>query len=269
MVKQHNQLMLALLVLADLAVTAASAGAAYVVSAGLGLVGPDLPAGSLAGALAMCLVITPLVFSRCDLYRPRRTAGLWSEWADVARACLLAWLLTVAAGAFVLPIREVWPLPAIFAAAWIVGMGTFRTLARLALHRARRRGWNLRSAAIVGDGRTVESLLDELRANPWTGIRVLYVVADEPAAGGIGGVRIAGPVDRLAECFRAEPVELVFVAMPAEQQGRTPDILNTLAGLVTDVCFVPDMPAHHLLRRQVSQLGTVPIVSLTHTPHAC
>ena len=43
-------------------------------------------------------------------------------------------------------------------------------------------------------------------------------------------------------------------------------MLNTLSGFVTDVCFVPDMPAPSLLRRQVSQLGALPIVSLTHTP---
>ena len=265
MVKQHNQLMLALLGVADLSVTAAAAAAAYAISAAVGLIPAGLPGGALAGALAVCLAITPLVFSRCDLYRPRRTAGLWSEWGDVARGCMLAWVLAVAAGAFLLPIRDVWPLPVLFAVTWVAGMGAFRTMARLALRWARRRGWNLRSAAIVGDGRCVASLLDELHGNPWTGIRVRYVVADGPA-GEVAGVPVAGPVDRLAECFAAEPVELVFVALPAEQQGRTPAVLNTLAGFVTDVCFVPDMPAHPLLRRQVSQLGATPIISLTHTP---
>jgi len=264
-VKQHNQLMLALLGLADLSVTAAAAAAAYAVSWGVGLIPADLPGVALAGALAVCLAVTPLVFSRCDLYRPRRTAGLGGEWADVARGCMLAWLLTVAAAAFLLPIREAWPLPVLFAVTWVAGMGTFRTGVRLGLRWARRRGWNLRSAAIVGDGASVSGLLDELHGNPWTGIRVRYVVADGPA-GEVAGVPVAGPVDRLAECFAAEPVELVFVALPAEQQGRTPEVLNTLAGFVTDVCFVPDMPARPLLRRQVSQLGTTPIVSLTHTP---
>ena len=89
-------------------------------------------------------------------------------------------------------------------------------------------------------------------------------VANDP---GKNIIKVVGyPSRKLAECFQAEPVELVFVAMPAEQQGRTVDVLNTLSGFVTDVCFVPDMPAPSLLRRQVSLLGALPIVSLTHTP---
>ncbi len=266
MVKQHNQLMLALFALADLAVTAAAGAGSYGLAAVAGWLPGQQAARQWPALLALVLVLTPLVFSRCELYRPRRTATIISEWADLLRACLLVWLLTAAVGSFLLPGRHLLAVLGVFGPAWFAAMAAFRTAARAFLRWARRRGWNLRSAAIVGAGHSAQALLEEIHSNPWTGFRVCYVVADEDIGGKLMGVEVVGPIRELRACFQRRPVEFVFVALPAEQARQTEQVLNALAGVVTDVCVVPDVLGYHFLRHRVDQVGTVPVVSLTHTP---
>ncbi|OPX23631.1 MAG: hypothetical protein B1H04_03505, partial [Planctomycetales bacterium 4484_123] len=98
--------MLALFALADLAVTAAAGAGSYGLAAAAGWLPGQQAARQWPALLALVLVLTPLVFSRCELYRPRRTATIISEWADLLRACLLVWLLTAAVGSFLLPGRH-------------------------------------------------------------------------------------------------------------------------------------------------------------------
>ena len=285
MVKQHNQLMLVLFVLAELLITAGAGMAAvawcmvqwgyahndwgHAASVVVDLMIRPKPWGhpfeELPSVLAVWVVLTPLVFGRFGLYRPRRTLGLASEWWVIVRACtvVLAFVGAIGwvamGGAYLMP-ELFWR----FAVVWVVSIILFRSGVRIGLRWARGRGWNLRSAAVVGDGQTARALVDELARNPWTGIRVIFAVGDSGAAD-LGGPPVAGRVDELEKAFAREPVEVVFVALPSEQSGKLEAVLDALSGVVTEVCVVPELLGHFLGRR-ISQMGTLTIISLTHSP---
>ena len=240
--------MRALLGLCDLAVMAAAAAAACWLA--------ERDDAFRRPMLTLGAILTLLIFSRCDLYSPRRTAAIIWEWVDVTRACVIVAVLAGLVLSLLLP--DVPVVIALFLVIWVPLAVLFRTAARMILRRARRRGWNARSAAIVGDAASADQLMQELQSSTWTGINVIYRLADEHPA--------IGSIDQLGSCLAREPVEMVFVALSSAQQQRLQAVLAELQKVTTDIHIVPDLVQYSFLRRQVNQIGSVPTISLTHSP---
>jgi putative colanic acid biosynthesis UDP-glucose lipid carrier transferase len=173
MLKQHSQLMISLLVVADACAVACAWLAAYWVRF------EYLPAPKgVPGLYDKFLPLLPLVviahlviFYRVRLYRPRRANTVLSETRDVIKAFFVA-VIAVVLIDYALPASN--KISRQFVATYAV-VGTtffalFRATVRVFLRAVRRRGWNRRTAAIVGSGRSAQRLLHALRRNNWTGL---------------------------------------------------------------------------------------------------
>lgn len=271
MLKQHSQLMVTLLVAAD----AAAVGAAWLLTYWLRFTW--LPAGKGVPELTdKYLPLLPLVvaahlfiFYRLRLYRPRRVQGLLAETRDIVKAFAVA-VAAVVLIDYALPASN--KISRVFIATYAV-MGTalfaaFRGVVRGVLQAARRRGWNRRTAAIVGTGRTAQRLLHALLRNTWTGLEVLYFV-DDPRPEHRESLRllpIRGPIADLTGILEREPVDSVFVALPAEQGHRVEEILSQLETTMADVRLVPEVASAYTIRPNVSELDGLAILSLRQTP---
>lgn len=210
-----------------------------------------------------------LIFYRVQLYRPRRERSLFTETRDIFKAFVVA-VAAVVMIDYALPATN--KISRQFIATYAV-IGTacfalFRGVVRAVLQALRRRGWNRRTAAIVGSGRNAQRLLHALRRNAWTGIDVLYFVDDESAKkrGWLRQLPLRGPLSDIRAIVEREPVDSVFIALASSQSHRADDILAQLETCMADVRLIPDISPVYTMNPNVSQLEGVPILSLRQTP---
>ena len=158
MLKQHSSLMITLLVLADACAVAIAWLLAYWIRFSYL---PVDPAKGIPPLTDKFLPLLPLIvaahliiFYRVRLYRPRRANTILSETRDIVKAFVVA-IVAVVLIDYALP--ESNKISRQFIATYAV-VGTtcfalFRLSVRLFLRAIRRRGYNRRSAAIIGTGK--------------------------------------------------------------------------------------------------------------------
>jgi exopolysaccharide biosynthesis polyprenyl glycosylphosphotransferase len=214
----------------------------------------------------LSLVICPLVYSRMGLYGPKRTISLFRELAAVVRAVLLTWVLAFLATSLTrqAPLSRLMML--LMVVPWMVLATTSRAIGRLGLRYVRRRGGNLRSAAIIGAGRLGQKLKNTLTRNPWTGIVVRYFIDDNCPNKEIDGLEVHGPIDDTERILAQDPVDIVFVAMSKVSHEDLEEVVNRLSATNVDLRVVPDLLAVQFLRHEVAQLDDLSIITLTHSP---
>ncbi len=274
MLKQHSQLMITCLVIADACAVATAWLASYWIRF------TWLPVDLAKGVPPLAerfLPLLPLVvavhlvsFYRLRLYRPRRDQSLLAETRDVVKAFVVA-VVAVVLIDYALPqtnkISRQFILT--YATVGTALFALFRATVRLMLQELRRRGWNQRSAAIVGSGRAAQQLLHALHRHAWIGMSVEYFVddaADEPRGRTLRGIPVRGPLSALRPIVEADPVDAVFVALPIEQAHRTEEVLAALETSMADVRVVPAINPIYAMRPDISELDGLPILSLRQTP---
>ncbi|MFN0137747.1 MAG: undecaprenyl-phosphate glucose phosphotransferase [Phycisphaerae bacterium] len=273
MLKQHSQLFVLLLILAD----ACAIASAWVLSFYVRF--EWLPVDPLKGVpefgdhyLAMLPVIVVaqlLIFYRLRLYRPRREATIISETRDIVKAFFVA-VVAVVLIDYSMPqsskISRKFILT--YAAVGTTCFAIFRGAVRVYLRNLRRRGMNRRTAAIVGSGRAAQRLQRALANNAWTGIETQYFVDDRVAGTRrtIRNLPIHGPLDDLRRIIEREPVDQIFVALPTAEADRIDEVLAALETSMADVRLVPEIDPHYAMWPNISDLDGVPIISLRQTP---
>lgn len=273
MLRQHSQLMITLLVIADaLAVTAAWLGSYWLRFALL----PVDPAKGVPELSDKFLPMLPLVvlghliiFHRLKLYRPRRSESLWRELRDIIKAFVVAVVVVVLID-YAMP--ETNKISRQFTGTYAVfGTGCFaffRLGVRAFLRTLRRRGWNRRQAAIIGTGRAAQRFHEALNRNRWTGFEVAYFVddAEHRESDTLRGLPLRGPLAALGEIVDKHPVDSFFVALPTHDVQRVNEVLAALDTSSADVRLIPDVSPTYTLRPEVTQLDGMPVLSLRQTP---
>jgi Undecaprenyl-phosphate glucose phosphotransferase len=212
------------------------------------------------------LVVWGFAFRAFGLYRPRRLGSHLSEWVDIAKASSLGVVVLVAIMTFLfrgydysrLVILYFWVLS-------IVSVSVSRAVFREALRFARRRGYNLRYAVVVGSGGPAAEMVRRLRRRPDVGIQVLGVVND--AKEEIGeNVKWLGRYDELRGVLDRQPVDVVFLAIPHEEYGRLGEILEEIGDEPVTIHFVPDIFGLASLRGGVEEFEGLPVIHLRESP---
>ncbi len=270
MLKRHGKLVLFLLACGDLVVAATAWGAGYALRAlwgKLGLTRYALPPfGDFVPMMVFSLILTALILVRLGLYAPKRTKSLSRETLEVCRAIVIAWTVSYFANML---LRHEMPSRLMMVSvlgAWLALAATYRTFARVTLRYFRKRGWNLRHAAIVGSGRLSQRLYHALKRNSWTGITPQYFIDDHAPHDELYGLKIYRPVADVADILAIKPVDIVFVALPADQHQRVAMVLNRLVETNVDIRVVPDLLSCSFLGQDISQLENLPIISMTYSP---
>ncbi len=270
MLKRHSQSMLTLLGIADLLAAAAAWPLAYAIRV-LGThwhwsrYAPP-PFTSFLPAMGLCLVLTLLMFSRFDLYKIKRTRSSLNEAINIAKASLLAWGLTYVITNYMqrTPISRL--MMGGVLVCWLAAALSMRVTARAILRHLRRKGLNLRHAAIVGTGRLAQRLYHTLERNTWTGIETAFFISDGGRRTQLFGREVVGPVSDTVELLRKRPVDIVFVALSGQRRDKLESVLSDLVTLPVDVRVLPDLLSFHFLGSDVSQLEDLPIIGLTSSP---
>jgi len=262
--KAHSKLLEHIMLAGDLLVVAVCWLVAYVMR--FYVLGPPLrseipPLYPYLLMLLPILVVWGVSFRAFDLYRPRRIASHLSEAADLAKASSLGALVLVAVMTFLFREYEYSRVVIVYfwllsiAAVWLA-RGTFRE----ALRFARRRGYNLRYAVVVGDGELAATVVSRLAARTDVGIEVLGVVGDDKE--GMGGARRLGGYSDLRAVLDAHVVDHVILALVHEDYGRLGGLLEAVGDEPVTIHVVPDLFRFASLRGGVEEFEGMPFIHL-------
>lgn len=146
----------------------------------------------------------------------------------------------------------------------------WRTAATLFLRELRSRGYNTRSAAIVGMTELGAQLAAQMHAIPSLGLRVygFYDDRDEERCHPIRpelGTRM-GTLADLVEAAKAGDVDLIYIAFPLRAEPRINRLLRELSDTTASVYLAADFYVYDLLHARWATLGAVPTMSMHETP---
>ena len=268
MLKAHSKLLEHIILAGDLLVVAGCWMLAY----GLRfyVIGPPLrseipPLGPYVLMLLPILLVWGVSFRAFDLYRPRRIASHLSEAADIAKASSMGALVLVAVMTFVF--REFEYSRVVIIYFWLLSIGAVwfsRAAFREALRFARRRGYNLRYAIVVGDGDLAATVVSRMQARPDVGIQVLGVVGDDKD--GASGARWLGGYSDLRAVLDAHTVDHVILALVHEDYGRLGGLLDAVGDEPVTIHVVPDLFRFASLRGGVEEFEGMPFIHLRDSP---
>jgi putative colanic acid biosynthesis UDP-glucose lipid carrier transferase len=75
-----------------------------------------------------------------------------------------------------------------------------------------------------------------------------------------------GTLERLADYVRANPVDVIYIALPMASQPRILRLLEDLRDTTTSIYFVPDIFVSDLIQARVDFIGELPVVAVCETP---
>ena len=262
--KPHAALFAAVLRLCDPLLTIVTGVVAY----RLYLEAWDLPDRYLL-FLAVGALAVATVFPLFELYAAQRGAGI----AEELRRLVYAWLLLAGlTGIATFATKMGDTYSRVWVTAWLAGgfvvTATLRIAIRLGLRALRRRGFNQRHIAVVGAGRLGRTVGARLAGTPWAGFAVRAFYDDDPAKlrGEVGGRAVLPIDDRLRTDVATGDIDQVWIALPLRAEARIRTILDMLRDFPIEIRFVPDIYGFHLLNHSMTDVGGLPVISLTETP---
>ena len=261
MLKAHSRLVENLALVGDLCLIAVCWVLAYWIRFHLMHV-TDVPAfRDYALQLIPILVVWGIAFRTFDLYRPKRLGSHVSEWIDVAKASLLGALILVSIMTFVFRGYEYSRLVILlFLAESIVTVSVARAALREVLRFARRHGYNLRYAIVVGGGEPAAEVLRVLNRRRDVGIFVLGLLSDKKEVP--ENVRWLGGIEDVRTVLDRQQVDIVFIALPHADASRLTSVLSGIGDDPIAIHLVPDVFSLVPARGGIEEFEMVPFIHL-------
>ena len=261
MLKAHSRLIENLALAGDLGLIAVCWLSAYAIRFHLMPVTDVPPFRDYALQLVPILVVWGVAFRTFDLYRPNRLGSRVSEWFDVAKASTLGALILVSIMTFVFRGHEYSRFVIIlFLAQSIVTVSLARAALREGLRFARRHGYNLRYAIVVGGGEPAAEVLRVLNRRRDLGIFVLGLLSDKPEAP--ENVRWLGAIEDVRATLDHHQVDIVFIALPHADASRLTAVLSGIGDDPIAIHLVPDVFSLVPARGGVEEFETIPFIHL-------
>ncbi|HYB69705.1 MAG TPA: undecaprenyl-phosphate glucose phosphotransferase [Candidatus Bathyarchaeia archaeon] len=269
MLKAHSRVFEQLMLASDLVLVAGSWLLAYWLR--FYVAGPPITGGSAAPLPPYLLMLLPILvvwglsFRAFDLYRPRRIGSHLSEAADLAKASSVGALVLVAIMTFFFRHYDYSRVVIVYF--WLLSIAVVwfsRAAFREVLRFARRRGYNLRHAIVVGDGASVRAVLERFQSRPDVGIKVVGVVGDDKDTS-LGVPWLGGYAD-LRAVLDAREVDHVMLALAHEEYSRLPGLLDAINDEPVAIHVVPDVFRFTSLRGGVEDFEGIPFIHLRDSP---
>jgi Undecaprenyl-phosphate glucose phosphotransferase len=235
------------------------------------VLGPPLLYGEVPPLDPYLLMLLPILivwgvsFRAFDLYRPRRIGSHFSEAADIAKASSLGALVLVAVMTFFFHGYDYSRV--VIAYFWVLSIVTVwfsRAVFREGLRFARRHGYNLRYAVVVGGGELAATVVRRVRERPDVGIQILGVVGDTKED--LGGATWLGGYADLRAVLDGRTVDQVILALSHEDQERLGGLLDAVGDEPVTIHVVPDLFRFASLRGGVEEFEGMPFIHLRDSP---
>lgn len=213
----------------------------------------EFPA-DLSGYYALC-TIAAILFSAlpANVYRswrgaelPAMLSGIAGRWVGIVGLILLWMFVFKASQEF----SRIWLVTWVFTALILLWLERF--MMYLFLRFMRRRGFNLRHIALIGDGPAAKNLEQRLEASGWSGYSIALLIRQ------VDDVSIS-------QLQEAE-VDEVWLALPLSEEGAIRRILHALRHGTASIRYVPDLFALQLVNHGVTDVLGIPMFDLSTSP---
>lgn len=134
--------------------------------------------------------------------------------------------------------------------------------------RAMQKKGRQRRAVIIGLNSLAERLKTTISDNPEYGISVSGFFEDRSSerVGTPTGAPILGRFSELAAYVKQESIDVIYLTLPVQQQGRIFELLDDLRDTTASIYLVPDVFIIDLIQSQADAVGNIPVVALCETP---
>jgi Undecaprenyl-phosphate glucose phosphotransferase len=208
-----------------------------------------------------------VVFSWMKIYDTRRIVGRVDEMLAVLRAHGLSLLLFVAVTYFFDDYKYSRLVVAYFGFSAAAVLVVFRLALRSGLRHLRGRGYNWRKVLAVGQGSTLEALVQRLDRFPELGLQVVGVITSERSdATAFCGKPVLGHFHQIPAVIAREKVDEVLIALGPGDSHETDAILEHLKDETVDIRLVPDVLRYVTLGCEVEDFDGMPVVRLNDSP---
>ena len=217
-------------------------------------------------------LLSMLAFQTADIYQVQAFRGHEKQYMRLASAWSIVFLIIMGASFFA-------KAGEMFSRVWL---GTFYVSGLVALILSRRmvfllvRKWTqegrlTRRTVVVGGGSAGEHVIDELKRQKDTGVKIVGLFddrGDDRAAAECAGERKLGTVDDLVEFGRRTRVDLVIFSLPISAEGRILQMLKKLWVLPVDIRLAAHANKLQFRPRSYSYIGQVPVLDVADRPIA-
>jgi exopolysaccharide biosynthesis polyprenyl glycosylphosphotransferase len=270
MTARHGHLPRALLVGADLVAATAACVGAYLLRIRFEIVPvagrTDVLPARYVEALPIAVTVMLAAVALAGLHG-RAHFGRAASFGDALRAAALALASLSTAALLYWRTFQYSRLTIVIAAALFVPLFLVARFVAQRIAAALARDPRRRSAAVVvGGGAPAAALARALAAESWMTVDVVAVVpAGEPPAAWPDARRLAD-VAEARKLLDSGAAREAFVALPADESRRLPEILSELAQTPADVRVVPDLGDAHLLNAGAAVVAGLPVVTVRERP---
>lgn len=153
--------------------------------------------------------------------------------------------------------------------ATLAGLAFWRMLFRQVLRVMRAKGYNSRSAVIIGLNDSAINMRDEIESNPELGVRFAGFFDDRNIKRlheNHPDEETMGTISDLVERAKSAEFDLIFIALPLGAQKRIAGILERCGDTTASVHLIPDFFTYNLLHARMGSVGNVQTLSVYETP---
>lgn len=222
----------------------------------------------------VCLLSTLLMFQLIaegsDFYRSWRGVGVTHEIKQTAVIWSISFAVYSLLGFYseqlpslALDLQFKWYISA------LVLMISLRILLRTAIGYMRAKGYNQRTAAIVGINPVAFHLAEQLYKSPWLGIKVVGFYDDLQNGSrqiGMQELPILGELEQLINDARVGMLDRIYIALSMQHEKRIRYLISELSDTTCSVLLVPDVFTFNLLHSRSLEVNGVPLISIFDTP---
>ena len=226
------------------------------------------PAFSRYAALTpLIVVLWAVIFDAHGLYESQTNRPIESQIGLVLRAHVFALLTFVALTYVFSEYRYSRVVVVFFGVLGAGGVVLGRLFLRSVFRGLRRYGFQASNVLLVGDGSSLELLIDRIAENPELGLDVVGVLLPETSSRSlVRGKRVLGHFGEVAKMARETVAHKVLIALPRPQWTELDRILDQIKDETIDIQIVPDLLDYATIGCAVEDFAGLPIVSLNESP---
>jgi putative colanic acid biosysnthesis UDP-glucose lipid carrier transferase len=213
--------------------------------------------------LIISIILAVMSFTSSKLYRSWRGLSIITEMWHVIQVFSKVFVLIVVLFFFV---KKGGDFSRQFMVAWFcvsLSLALFsRFCLRLVLRHYRSKGYNMRTALIIGHGEFAEYVQAKLSDSSWMGIRSLGIISHK----NFKDKDYLGTKDDLYDFLDKEKPDQVWLALPTEELYKLKVLMATIEKFSVTIRLVPDMLEMSLINHHVSDVDGMAVVTLSATP---
>ncbi len=271
MIKDNQKVFNRLMVVIDVAITAASFIAAYYFKFYVLNDGPGIGVLPVEDYYRLLFVIVPLymlLYYFCSIYAPKRTVRLRFEVYGIVKANTIGIMVLIIV--LYLLIREINYSRSVIAFFYLFNVcltSGFRILLRRLLRTIRRQGYNLKHILLVGYSRAAEEYIDRLQDNPQWGYVACGILDDHIPAGTLyKGVKVLGRLGNLEIILPENKLDEVAITLPLKDYEYLERIVGFCEKSGVHTKFIPDYNGLIPSKPYTEDLQGLPVVNIRYVP---